>query len=752
MFKSIRSKLMGGLVAVLSAISLGAVIALGASQLTTSTVDGLIQSDLAVLLVKTAAGERLNGVRYDLQKAIASDRPLPDTERSIAEALPVARMYIDQLRLGAGSEGFQKTSSAAILSATPGAPRISKPTDGKAIQAVNKVHALLPGFESGIRNALAAHTRRTVYHFRIGDRSWDLPGYAYMLKSNHAKWVAALEESIRFETPFKGNVDFARSETGQLLASFKTPDPKLSDLLDKLKQSAERVFTTAKQIEAASKENKSSIFDKQRSQAFQRMTSSVDQIIEFAETALQKAAAEERDAIKALDANAVDLTNAFASLDKVIDDRFAQAQTDVSSANTISLAVTTVIVAAAITFGIVLMLRLSASITVPILGMVRDMGSLAEGNTGLQVEGQSREDEIGAMARALEVFRCAAVEKARLEEESRLSDEEKWQREQDKQREAAILAQTMSILALHLGKLAQADLTCQIATPFAPQFESLRDDFNATVTKLADALVTVASSAEAMGTGVEQCATASDDLARRTEQQAAGLEQTAAALKEIVSTIQQTSVGSQHARELVRSTHRDAEMSGQVVRRAVSAIHDIRESSLQIGQIIGVIDEIAFQTNLLALNAGVEAARAGESGRGFAVIATEVRGLAQRSAEAAREIKELISTSNARVEGGVALVEDTGRALQRIVEQVEGMTTIVSEIAEHATEQAAGIREVETAINEMDQITQQNAAMVEETTAANWSLAQESRKLLDMIRTFRTNRDVAAVTGRRRAA
>ena len=220
MFKSIRSKLMGGLVAVLSAISLGAVIALGASQLSTSTVEGLIQSDLAVLLVKTAAGERLNGVRYDLQKAIASDRPLPDTERSIANALPVARMYIDQLRLGADSEGFQKTSSAAILAGTPGAPRIAKPTDGKAIAAVNKVHALLPGFESGIRSALAAHTRRTAYHFRIGDRSWDLPGYAYMLKSNHAKWVAALEESIRFETPFKGNVDFARSETGQLLASF----------------------------------------------------------------------------------------------------------------------------------------------------------------------------------------------------------------------------------------------------------------------------------------------------------------------------------------------------------------------------------------------------------------------------------------------------------------------------------------------------------------------------------------------------
>ncbi len=752
MFKTIRSKLVGGLAAILSAISLGAVLALGAGQLTASTIEGLIQSDLAVLLVKSAAGDQLNSVRFNLQKSTASDQLIPEAERLIAASLPIARMYIDQLRLGADTDAFRNTPSAAVLANVPGAPRIAAPTTDMALDAVNKVHALLPDFEASIKTALAAHARRTLYHFRVDGRAWDLPGYAYMLKSNHARWVAGLEEAIRFDTTFQGNMDFAQSETGRLIANFKTADPKLIDLLDKLKQNGERVISTARQIEAASKDNKAAIFDKQRTLSFQRMTSSVDQIIEFAESSLQAAARDEAAALKALDVNATALTSAFASLDKVINDRFSQAQANVTANNRVSLAVTTMIVASAIIFGIFMMRRLAASITVPIITMARDMRVLSEGKLDLTVDGQSRQDEVGEMARALDVFRQGAVEKARLEEESRLSTGERRARDKDKLREAAVVAETMSILAQQLGKLAQADLTCQIKVPFAAQFEPLRADFNATVTQLATALATVSDSAEAMGTGVEQSAAASEDLSRRTEQQAAGLEQTAAALTEIVSTIQQTATASQHARELVESTHQEAQTGGDVVRRAVSAIHDIRESSHQISQIITVIDEIAFQTNLLALNAGVEAARAGDSGRGFAVIATEVRGLAQRSADAAREIKTLISASNTRVEGGVALVEDTGRALERIVQQIQGMTAIVTQIAENATQQAAGIHEVETAINQMDQITQQNAAMVEETTTANWSLAQESRKLIDMIQAFQTGAPKKEGPARRRAA
>jgi methyl-accepting chemotaxis protein len=291
-------------------------------------------------------------------------------------------------------------------------------------------------------------------------------------------------------------------------------------------------------------------------------------------------------------------------------------------------------------------------------------------------------------------------------------------------------------LASAMQALADGDLTQDIAIPFIPTLEKLRVDFNSAATKLRGAMQSVAENAGAIAAGAQQIRSASDDLSKRTEQQAASVEETAAALEEITTTVADSSHRAQEAGQLVQKTRDNAERSGGVVRNAVDAMGKIETSSAEIGNIIGVIDEIAFQTNLLALNAGVEAARAGDAGKGFAVVAQEVRELAQRSAKAAKEIKELINASNEHVKSGVSLVGETGKALVEIVGQVQQVNVNVSAIVESSKEQATGLKEINTAVNTMDQGTQQNAAMVEEATAAAHSLAREADSLFQLVRQF----------------
>jgi methyl-accepting chemotaxis protein len=265
-------------------------------------------------------------------------------------------------------------------------------------------------------------------------------------------------------------------------------------------------------------------------------------------------------------------------------------------------------------------------------------------------------------------------------------------------------------------------------------------------------MTVIDSTAKSISAGSGEITQASDDLARRTEQQAANLEQTAAALDEITATVGKTAEGVIQARQVVSAAKSDAERSGSVVSQAITAMDRIEKSSQEIGAIIGVIDEIAFQTNLLALNAGVEAARAGDSGRGFAVVASEVRALAQRSAEAAKEIKALIASSRAHVEAGVGLVGETGQALERIATQITEISGLVLEISVSAQEQAVGLAEVNTAVNQMDQVTQQNAAMVEEATAASHSLAQEAESLSRLMNQFQVGTGNGAQGRPRRVA
>ncbi len=293
-----------------------------------------------------------------------------------------------------------------------------------------------------------------------------------------------------------------------------------------------------------------------------------------------------------------------------------------------------------------------------------------------------------------------------------------------------------SALGAGLAQLAHGDLVSRVETRLHEDADQLRVDLNDALEALQKTLATIVEAALQIRGGTEGISTATSDLSKRTQRQAANLERTATAVAQITGTVKKTAEVVKHARKVVSTAKVDAERSGGIVRQAIEAMGGIEKSSKHIVQIIGVIDEIAFQTNLLALNAGVEAARAGEAGRGFAVVASEVRALAQRSAEAAREIKGLISSSTTQVDLGVDLVAQTGQALERIVAQVVEIDNVVSNIAASAQEQATGLQQVDAAVSQMDQATQQNAAMAEETTSAARSLAEETEQLGRLVGRF----------------
>jgi methyl-accepting chemotaxis protein len=391
---------------------------------------------------------------------------------------------------------------------------------------------------------------------------------------------------------------------------------------------------------------------------------------------------------------------------------------------------------------VVLGFLMSRSIARPIGQMTGVMGRLAAGDLDAEVNGLNRGDEIGSMARAVQVFRDNGKRARALEEETekmRASAEtERGRTEAERRKIEAEQAAVVATLAANLGRLSKGDLTCIISEDFQGQYRQIKTDFNTAVESLKAAMTTIAQATGGIRGGSEEIAAASNDLSRRTEQQAASLEETAAALDQITATVKTSAEGAKQVSAAASAAKGDAERSETVMRDAVTAMSEISESSGQISQIIGVIDEIAFQTNLLALNAGVEAARAGEAGKGFAVVAQEVRALAQRSAEAAKDIKTLIASSSDQVERGVKLVAETGVALNAISAKVNEIDKLISEIARSSQQQATGLSEVNVAVNQMDQVTQQNAAMVEQATAAAASLKGEAGELERLVARFET--------------
>ncbi|ASY61524.1 Methyl-accepting chemotaxis protein [Sinorhizobium sojae CCBAU 05684] len=376
----------------------------------------------------------------------------------------------------------------------------------------------------------------------------------------------------------------------------------------------------------------------------------------------------------------------------------------------------------------------------PLSGLVRDVETLGNGDYGNPISGQDRTDETGAVAKALEGFRHQLADNTRLESEAR---HEREQAERERSRSESERAETSALqrdIVARLGKglshLASGDLAFRILDEFPGEYAQLKRDFNATMESLEETIRTVNQSVVNIGGGTGEISSAANDLSQRTEQQAASLEETAAALDELTSQVNASAENAKVAAKSVELASSDAEQSGEVVQKAIAAMHGIEQSSHEVSRIIGVIDEIAFQTNLLALNAGVEAARAGEAGKGFAVVAQEVRELAQRSANAAKEIKTLINTSAGQVREGVDLVGKAGGALEKIAEQVVEINGLIRQISSSASEQAVGLKEINSAVNQMDQVTQQNAAMVEETTAASVALNDEARALSALVSRF----------------
>ncbi|HWM45869.1 MAG TPA: methyl-accepting chemotaxis protein [Xanthobacteraceae bacterium] len=448
-----------------------------------------------------------------------------------------------------------------------------------------------------------------------------------------------------------------------------------------------------------------------------------------------------------------------------------------------------VLLAVAVVVALGMMVVISRRVTGPLRQLQQAMLKVATGDFSVALPGLDRKDEIGDVANAVERFKVLAEDKAReqAEEAARRQKEEAERHAEVAKAEADRRAQAAAaesarqaeisrleaerqaaaaeaqaraadeqdrivrLLAEGLRRLAEGDLTFRLGDGFTDAYMQIRDDFNAAIAQLQETIGAIAASTREVTNASAEIATSTTDLSQRTEEQAATLEQTSASMEEISVTVRKNAENARHANQLTIGTRDVADRGGAVVASAVEAMSRIEDSSRKIADIIGVIDEIARQTNLLALNAAVEAARAGDAGRGFAVVASEVRSLAQRSSQAAKDIKDLITNSSVQVKDGVELVNRAGKSLSEIVESIKSVADIVGDIATASSEQATGLEQVNKALAQMDEVTQQNSALVEENAATAKTLEQQAIAMNERVSTFRLM-DAPAQAARQRAA
>lgn len=368
----------------------------------------------------------------------------------------------------------------------------------------------------------------------------------------------------------------------------------------------------------------------------------------------------------------------------------------------------------------------------PLVSLVRVIERMAGGELHVDVPCVEREDELGSLAHATKEFRDQLLAA-----------------ERSKAQQAEML---VTSIGQGLDRLARGDLALPVEARLTGPFAKLKNDFNHSLAALGKTMREVAYGTGAITTGVREISQASTDLALRTEQQASNIEQTAQKVAKVAQTVSETAAAAAHANQTVSTMRGDAEQSGKVMRSAVEAMDSIARHSAEISEIIGLIDGIAFQTNLLALNAGVEAARAGESGKGFAVVASEVRALAQRTTDAAQQVKERVTAASEQIGSGVSLVGDAGNVLQRIINNIADIDEQIHTIAASSEGQSSQLNEINRAVSEMELVTQQNAAMVEQANAATRSLASEAKNLSQQIEQFRFSEHAEPAAGMRAAA
>jgi methyl-accepting chemotaxis protein len=465
-------------------------------------------------------------------------------------------------------------------------------------------------------------------------------------------------------------------------------------------------------------------------------------------------------------------------LETALDQDYQAAKADITAARTALAQFLAWVLGGGVLVLIVLAVAVGTLICRPLVALTGVMTRLADGDHDVTIGHQGDRNELGSMSRAVEVFRQNAIEKARLDEaERRRLEAERQAAEAQRQREQAIGAEIAALIdavaagdltsrvelagkdgfyrtmseginrltdtvqtaindiARVLGALADGNLTLRITKAYQGAFDTLKTDVNTTADRLADVVGQIRSATDAISQAAAEVSAGSSDLAERTEQQASSLEETAASLEELGATVRTAADNAQRTNRMAANARGAAEQGSTVAASAIDAMKEIADASRRITEIISVIDEIAFQTNLLALNAAVEAARAGDAGKGFAVVAQEVRLLAQRSAQASKEIKSLILNSESQVQSGVDLVKKAGDTLTGIARGVHEVAALISEIATGSTEQASSLEQINSAVASMDEMTQKNAALVEQTTAAAASMNNQARDL-DGLMTF----------------